>query len=36
MDGSDDEKFEFPHELNDLDSIYDDIEILNNNIDPKK
>ena len=35
MDGRDDEKFEFSHELNDLDSIYDNIEILNNDIEPK-
>ena len=36
MDGSKDENFEFPDQPNDLDSIYDNIEILNNDIDPKK
>lgn len=33
MDGTNDEKFEFPSELNNLDSIYDNIEILINDND---
>lgn len=35
MDESDDEKFDFPSELNNLDSIYDNIELLFNDITQK-
>ena len=35
MDGSDDEKFYFPYELNNLDSKYDNIELLVNYIAQK-